>query len=410
MKIRPVVYIVPAVILAFSLLIGSGLLFRVFVLLMVIGILALLWVWLGLWGLKVRDEDIPLSCYASDHFNATNTLINDSIVPKIGLKAEVKNTLPGYKNTAMVNINSHNIRSWENIVTCRRRGRFSLGPVSITSTDPFGLFSRNIEIGRARNITVYPRIIELPLFRTSFASLVDFGHGASGRRISQISPSASSIREMVSGDSQEHIHWRSTAHTGKLMVKVFDAEHSSEETKDAWVVLDMNQAVHSGQDEESTDEYCVTAAASLVKKYLDNGMRVGLKVNDRQVNSIPLNSGNSHYLQILEQLTGVNTDGDRPLYNLLVDPVQFGSGHRTVIVITPESNEQIIDALRALKNHGHSVVAVFIDSLSFGGLASPDYAVRNLGTAGVQAYIIRKGDNLARALDSSTALWYSRYV
>jgi uncharacterized protein (DUF58 family) len=409
-KIRPVVYLVPAVILAFSLLIGSSLLFRVFVFLMIIGLLALLWTWLGLWGLKVRDENVPPYCYTSDHFTDTFTLINESIVPKIGLKAEVKNNFPGYQNLAMVNVGSHNTRSWEHVVSCRRRGRYSIGPVSITATDPLGLFSRKMTAGQSRDITVYPKIIELPLFRTSFASLVDFGRGASGRRISQISPSASSIREMSSGDSQEHIHWRSTAHTGRLMVKVFDAEHTSEETKDAWVVLDMNQSIHLGSGEESTEEYCVTTAASLIKKYLDNGMRVGLKVNDRLIESIPVNTGNSHYLQMLEKLTIVSADGNRALSDLLYDPVQFGSGHRTVIVITPDPNEQIIEALRGLKNHGHSVVAVFIDSLSFGGQINPEYAVRNLGTTGVQTYTIRRGDNIARALDSSMALWYSRYV
>jgi hypothetical protein len=410
MKIRPVVYIVPAVILVFSLLIGSSLLFRVFISLIVIGLLAFMWIWLELWGLKARQENMPLFCHAADSFNETTMIINDSVIPKLALKVEVKNNLPDYSNIAMLNVGSHNDQSWEHNVACRRRGRYFLGPISVTSADPFGLFTRHKDIGQAREITVYPQIIELPLFRTSIASLVDLGHGMSGRRISQISPSASSIREMASGDSQEHIHWRSTAHTGKLMVKVFDAEHSTEETKDAWVVLDMNQAVHNGQDEESSEEYCVTAAASLIKKYLDNGMRVGLTVNNRQLDMILPNSGNSHYQQILERLTLVKADGDKPLFNSLIDPKQFGSGHRMVIVITPEANEKIIDALRGLKNYGHSVIAVFTDSLSFGGRISSEFAVRALGTIGIQAYVIRKGDNLARALDSSKTLWYSRYV
>ncbi len=410
MKIKPVVFIVPAVILVVSLLIGSSLLFRVFVSLAVIGLLAFLWAWLGLWGLKTRHEDIPVSCQATDNISDRITIINDNILPKIALKVEVKNNLPGYTNLATLSVSSHKERSWENIISCRRRGRYTLGPAAVTSADPFGLFSRCKDIGETREITVYPKIIELPLFRTSTASLVDLGHGMSGRRISQISPSASSVREMVNGDSQEHIHWRSTAHTGKLMVKVFDAEHSTEETKDAWLVLDMNQSVHTGKEEESTEEYCVTAAASLIKKYLDSGMRVGLTINDRRFEPVPLNVGNSHYLHMLERLTLVKADGDRPLADIILDPRQFGNGHRTVIIITPAADERIVDTIRGLKNYGHSVVAVFVDTQSFGGPISPEFAVRILGTAGVQGYVVRKGDNLARALDSSKALWYSRYV
>jgi len=33
-----------------------------------------------------------------------------------------------------------------------------------------------------------------------------------------------------------------------------------------------------------------------------------------------------------------------------------------------------------------------------------------LGATGSQAYIIRQGDNLAKALDTRKARWYTRYI
>jgi uncharacterized protein (DUF58 family) len=410
MKTRPVVYIVPAIILGLSLIIGSSLLFYVFVFLAVIGMLAFMWVWLGLRGLKVETGDVPVHCNTGDSFNDKLTVTNEGLVPKLLLKARVENNLPGNSNTSILNIPGRQSRSWDNIITCKRRGRYTFGPISFNSSDPLNLFSGERLIGKTREITVYPQVIELPLFRASLSSLIDFGHGSTGRRISQISPSASSIREMVNGDSQEHIHWRSTAHTGKLMVKVFDAEHSSDETKNTWVVLDMGRTVHFGAGDESTVEYGVTVAASLLKKYLDSGIRVGLSIAGNTHYMTSPNGGNVHFSKMLEELALVQADGEELIGDSILDPAQFGSEHCTVIVITPEADEAVIEALRKMKNYGYTVVVVFIDALSFGGRLSPEYAVHSLGSAGIQAYIIRKGDNLARALDTSVALWYSRYV
>jgi uncharacterized protein (DUF58 family) len=410
MKIRPVVYIVPAIILGLSLIIGSSLLLYVFIFLTAIGLLSFLWVWLGLRGLNVETGNIPVYCNTGDSFNDKLIVTNEGIVPKLLLKARVENNLPGNNTVSILNIPGRQSKSWDNSITCRRRGRYTFGPVSFTSSDPFNLFSKECIIGKTREITVYPRVIELPLFRTSLSSLVDFGHGSTGRRISQISPSASSVREMVNGDSQEHIHWRSTAHTGKLMVKVFDAEHSSDETKNTWVVLDMGRTVHFGESDESTVEYSVTVAASLLKKYLDSGMRVGLSISGNTHYVTSPNAGNVHFLKMLEELALVQAVGEESIGESILDPGQFGSEHCTVIVITPEADETVIEALRKIKNYGYTVVVVFIDALTFGGQLSPEYAVHSLGSAGIQSYIVRKGDNLSKALDSSIALRYSRYV
>jgi hypothetical protein len=67
-------------------------------------------------------------------------------------------------------------------------------------------------------------------------------------------------------------------------------------------------------------------------------------------------------------------------------------------------------AQRRLKQYGHAVVAVFLDSASFGGPLTPTHLAHALGSLGVQVYVVRKGDKVAQALDSRQALWYSRYV
>jgi len=409
MKIRPLVYIVPTAILLVALLIGSSLLFQVFLFLIFTGVIALLWVLLGTHGLRVEQGDIPVYSHAGSSFTSELIVKNESVFPKWLLKANIQNNIPGFSPPTILNLPGRGVQPWQNTLTCRTRGLFHVGPLTVTAGDPFGLFSRQKQIGNQQSIIVYPKIVDLPLFHTSLSSLVDFGRSAGGRRISQISPSASSVREMVSGDSQEHIHWRSTAHTGKLMVKVFDAEHSSEETKNAWIVLDMNEKTHVGQREESTDEYAVTIAASLVKKYLDEGMHTGLDISSDKGDSFSPNTGTSHFNKMLETMALVQAKGNIPMAEFLHDFGRFGN-HSTVVVITPDSGDAVLQELRRMKNYGHTVVAIFLDRSTFDSGNAPEQAVHNLGSAGIQVYVVKKGDNLARALDSSVALWYSRYV
>jgi uncharacterized protein (DUF58 family) len=409
LKIRPGVYIVPIVVLAVAVGVGSSLLLRVFALLFVVGAAAFLWTWLGLRGLRAESGGSPEYCHAGDSFKQELTVINDAGLPKVLLQVEEDSDLPGYRNALVMKLSAHERQTWQALVKCRRRGRYHLGTVLATAGDPFGLFTRSHRLGKAASLMVYPQIVELPYFRTSFSSLIDFGHGTSGRRISQISPSASSVRDMVSGDSQEHIHWRSTAHTGRLMVKVFDAEHSSDNSKNVWIVLDMQKRAHCRDGDENTEDYCVTAATSLARKYLDEGMRVGLVAAAERDYSFPPNAGAPHFMNMLESMALMQADGSTPVEELMADADRFAN-NSTVVVVTPQSTEAVVDAMRHLKNYGHSAVGVFVDAASFGGSVSPAHVAQSLGVIGAQVYVVRKGDDLARALDSRVALWYSRYL
>lgn len=409
MKIRPIVYIVPLVVLALAVGLGSSLLARIFVVLVVIGVVGLLWTFWGLRGLQMRVSEPPVHCSAGDSFKEEFTVTNESRIPKLLVKAEEQTTMPGYRDVSLVTLSPHGSQSWQSEVVCRRRGRYSLGSLRVTSGDLFGLFSRTGELGRPGEIVVFPRVVELPYFRTSFSTLVDFGHGAGGRRISQISPSASSVREMASGDSLEHIHWRSTAHAGKLMVKVFDAEHSSDNSKDVWIVLDMQQSAHFGNGDENTEEYSVMIAASMANRYLNDGMRVGLVASGDRYYYLPPDAGELHFGKMLDALALMKANGEEPVERVMGEVDGVGP-NSTFVVVTPQSTEVVAEALRRLKNYGHSVVAVLTDSASFGGELDAAHISYGLGSLGVQVYTVKCGDDLAKALDSRTAMWYSRYL
>src|SRR6185437_3884778 len=80
------------------------------------------------------------------------------------------------------------------------------------------------------------------------------------------------VRDYRSGDNPRHIHWRSSAHHGRLIVKQFDAIATSE----TWIVLDLDSQVHAGTGERHSLEYAVELAATIASFLVRCGVRCGI--------------------------------------------------------------------------------------------------------------------------------------
>ncbi|MBS1674576.1 MAG: DUF58 domain-containing protein, partial [Actinobacteria bacterium] len=151
-----------------------------------------------------------------------------------------------------------------------RRGLASLGPLRLSTTDPFGLFARTDELGDVTPITIVPAVLPLPRLSdrtgraggTAQTSSHRLGQGADN-----LSP-----RRYVPGDSMRRIHWRATAHRGDLMVR----QEEQESSPDALVVLDragVRWATDGATDLDGFDR-AVTACASVAVHLVDNGFAV----------------------------------------------------------------------------------------------------------------------------------------
>lgn len=154
-------------------------------------------------------------------------------------------------------------------VTGVHRGVQPIGPLRITTTDPFGLARRRHVLGTKTPITVVPTLIDLPA--------VNSHAGASGGILhtttNQLGQGADNLiaRPYVPGDSMRRIHWRATAHRDELMVR----QEEQESTPEATVVLDLGvlryapEAMRApGIDPgfEAAVSMCVSAAARLSRE------------------------------------------------------------------------------------------------------------------------------------------------
>lgn len=410
MKSRTIIFviIIPLALLAVALLGGSSLVLRLFFLSLLVLLISYLWTVLGVRGIVVRAEPPPEHCQVGKKFQQRMTVTNKSRLPKLWLRIEEGSDLPGHRDAAVLNLSAREAYHWDSSVYCHRRGRYDLGRISAMSTDPFGFFTRRRTLGEAHSFLVYPATFELPLFKS--VSFDEFGLSAGYQSISQLSSNASSVREFYSGDSLSRIHWPSTAHTGRLMVKMFDADRSSNVAKTVWVVLDMQAEAHVGEGDESTEEYAVNIAASLAKKHLDAGMRVGLLASGDRTYHIPPDRGEEHLWRILEDLAVARAIGEVPVDRLIDDQMDLLRGNSIVIIITPSVTGGVFDAARQLRNRVDAVVAVQFDVSSFGGEPGALAIARNLSTIGVQVYVIRQGDEVSSALDHRVSLLHASHV
>lgn len=99
-----------------------------------------------------------------------------------------------------------------------RRGRHVLGPVRLRLVDPFGLVERSAVGADSAPLLVVPRV--RPLGTGGPAGGQGGGGEGSHRTIAVHGEDDVSIREYRQGDDLRKVHWRATARTGELMVRL----------------------------------------------------------------------------------------------------------------------------------------------------------------------------------------------
>jgi len=189
MKARIIIFAIPVVLLAIALVGGSSLVLRFFFLSVLVLLVGYLWTVFSIRGINVDAKKPPEHLQVGDLFQQEITISNTSRIPKLGLKVEDNTDMPGHYSAGVLHLSPASSSLWQSTVYCRRRGRYSLDSVTITATDPFGLFSQRRNLGEPHSILIYPATYDLPLFKLSAVGDFGYSHGSqSVSRISRISP------------------------------------------------------------------------------------------------------------------------------------------------------------------------------------------------------------------------------
>ena len=167
----------------------------------------------------------------------------------------------------------------EYTITGARRGIHSLGPLTVTSTDPFGLTRRRTVFNEHTKATIAPAVIEL----SPLTNLLGDAGGTLHSQTNHLGQGSDNLvaRPYVPGDSMRRIHWRASAHRGDLMVR----QEEQESTPDAVVVLDRGVLRYSSEALSTTGadagfETAVSVAISVITRLTHDGYAVDVVDSD----------------------------------------------------------------------------------------------------------------------------------
>jgi uncharacterized protein (DUF58 family) len=388
--------------------------FYLFYLLLALLLLAYVWAWFNLQGLEVSRETFTRRAQVGEEVRDRLVLDNRWPFPKLWVEVQDHSDMPLHSSGFVAYLPASTRRRWLMRTPCTIRGKWILGPITLHSGDPFGIFRLQRDVGAITDILVYPATVDLASFKLPSAELPG---GADLRsRTFHVTPNVSTIRDYVPGDSFNRIHWRTTAHTGTLMVKEFELDP----TADIWIVVDMHgrsQVIAEAertlfydrrlgleiQMPESTEEYIVTAAASLARHLLDGNRSVGLLAWGQHHELIPPEREARQLYKILESLAVLRAHGVHPLAEVLIAEAAQFRRSSTVIVVTASVDPMWATSLQQLLYRGIQLVVVLIDPETFGGWPGANTIIRKLSESRVLVYRVEQGQALDQALSQPVA-------
>ena len=377
---------------------GFDLFYRLTYVLVVTLIISYVWVQLMHRSLRVEVTGRPRLARVGDEILETVTMHNNAALPKYAIEVSDLADIPGHEGGVGVSIGSMDYASWTMHIRTRTRGMYHLGPIRVVARDLFNLFSKSSEFGERDDITVLPRVLELPGFEVPTAQL--HGDSSTRQRSQSVTPHASSVRDYAPGDALSRVHWNSTARMGKLMSKEFDLGRASE----IWVLVDLERTVQAGELEESTDEYAVTIAASLVKRHISAELPVGLVAFGDERYFLPAETGLGQSDRIMQYLALAKAMGDTPLNEALADYEPLWGHNATLIVITPSPRADWVIGLTELMRRGVRITVIQLDLESFGGIGDVAESQEEMLSRGIPHFYIRQGDNIVEQLSTRGGL------
>ncbi len=388
-------------LLFFAISSGWSPLYKLTYVLLTLFVLSWVWARYSLRKLVFHRNTTSGRVQVGETFEERLMLDNISVLPKLWVQIVDGSTLPGHRAGYVASMGGRKRAVWKARTVCNRRGRYQLGPVTATSGDPFGLFRRHKALTPAHELLVLPRVLPITHFALFTGGLP--GRGRSSLRSLQTTTNATTIRDYMAGDALSRIHWRSSAHYNKLMVKEFDLDPAV----DAWIFLDLHDAVQAGQGEHSTEEYGVTIAATVATYFLRQDLSVGIIISGQQREFMSLDRGDRQIERILELLAVVSSGPGPDLKEALaLDALHFGR-NTLAIVITPSNSRDWHEGLHHLQRRGVKVAVVGLNAASFDGSPPDEDTLALLEGSGIPIARVKCGESLIKALESSHEASYT---
>jgi uncharacterized protein (DUF58 family) len=389
---------------------------RLTITLLVVILVSWLWTVFSLVGVSLNRAIRTTRKQVGEVLAEDYEVLNRSILPKVWLKiTDLSEFLGGAGSKVITGLGGNQSRTYVALTLLQKRGWFPLGPTQVESGDIFGLFLFKKMYNTHTRLLVIPYMVDIRFFLAPLGILPG-GHALRAKTL-EVTPYAAGVREFVPGDPLKRIHWPSSARKQMLIVKEFEKDPLAE----VWIFLDARRGVHIRSDETGlgdlhkiwwvrykkafrlppdTAEYAISIAASVAKFFTTQNREVGLVSAVQNYTVLPAQRGERQLGKILETLAVIQPEGDLPLWALVNAQVRHLARGSTVVLITPETGEQLLTLTIELIHRGLIPVLILIDPSSFGGSQDSEEIVRQLTNQGVFTFVIHEGEDIKTVLET----------
>ena len=240
------------------------------------------------------------------------------------------------------------------------RGLYTLGPLTLESGDPFGLFERHEEREMPGALAVFPEL--LPRTALGLVSEDPFGDRQARRRLFEDPNLTIGVRPYYPEDTFRQIHWPATARTGQLQTRIYQPIASQVMV----LCLNVTTSEHPwlGTMPEVLEQI-IRVAASLCYYGIEDGYAVGLVANGGMALSdqpFQIRPGRTieHLAWLLQSLAGVTPVITVPFERFLTQVVPRIPMGATLVVLTALVNESLLESLSLLHQYRHQLVLIAI--------------------------------------------------
>lgn len=252
---------------------------------------------------------------------------------------------------------------WNYQLPCQHRGYFILGPARMKSGDLFGLFERERVSPRTDRLIVYPRV--LPMEEWGLPPKDPLGDIKARVQFLNDPTRPRGVREYRPDDAPKHIHWRATARTGELQVKMYDPTITYQ-----WVLF-VNVATFAqawqGVNPELL-ERVISLAASIANFGAEHKYAVGMIANgtwpesDQRLKILPSRDPD-HLRHILEALAAVTSFVTTPIEALLRTESPKLPWGATLVMITGVVTNELVAQMLQLRRVGRKLALLSLDEV-----------------------------------------------
>jgi uncharacterized protein (DUF58 family) len=223
-----------------------------------------------------------------------------------------------------------------------RRGVLQFLGVTLTRSDPLGLFRAFVKLALPQTVLILPKRYLLPPVALPGTTKYQPGGVAFASQVGQ-SQEFVALRDYRRGDPWRHIHWRSWAKADKPIVKEFEDEFFVRHA----LVLDT----FIDDPRSELFEEAVSVAASFACSVLTQESLLDLLFVGPDAYCFTAGRGLAHRDQLLEVLAAVQACGNRPfraLETLVLDHVAIVSGCICVLLAWDEERRRLVHKLKML--------------------------------------------------------------